>query len=107
MLSSRASGNTEVIDLDTGKIKEWKSIITLIVFVLTSKLATACTSSCSNVPGQISTCSSPFTSLSSSLEYYGLDFSIFSALCALYRILNILPKFAMAKSALSCVWIFP
>jgi len=37
MLSSRASGSTEVIDLDTGKIKEWKSIITLIVFVLTSE----------------------------------------------------------------------
>lgn len=36
MLSSRASGNTEVIDLNTGKIKEWKSIITLIVFVLTN-----------------------------------------------------------------------
>jgi len=36
MLSSRASGSTEVIDLDTGKIKEWKSIITLIVFVLTN-----------------------------------------------------------------------
>lgn len=34
MLSSRAS-NTEV-DLDTSKIKEWKSIITLIVFVLTN-----------------------------------------------------------------------
>ncbi|KAF2853559.1 hypothetical protein T440DRAFT_444501 [Plenodomus tracheiphilus IPT5] len=36
MLSPRAS-STEV-DLDTSKIKEWKSIITLIVFVLTSKL---------------------------------------------------------------------
>lgn len=35
MLSPRAS-TTEVPDLDTSKIKEWKSIITLIVFVLTN-----------------------------------------------------------------------
>ncbi|KAI8933743.1 hypothetical protein NX059_009458 [Plenodomus lindquistii] len=36
MLSTRATSSTEVPDLDTSKIKEWKSIITLIVFVLTN-----------------------------------------------------------------------
>lgn len=38
MLSERASsGGTETIDITTGKIREWRSIITLIVFVLTSR----------------------------------------------------------------------
>ena len=38
MLSQRAQQESqEVIDLDTDKIKEWRSIVTLIVFVLTSK----------------------------------------------------------------------
>ena len=32
-----ASSNSEPIDISTGKIREWRSIITLIVFVLTSK----------------------------------------------------------------------
>jgi hypothetical protein len=32
-------GNQEDHDLDTGQIKQWRSIITLIVFVLTSKWA--------------------------------------------------------------------
>jgi hypothetical protein len=27
----------ETIDLDTGKIKEWRSIVTLLVFIITSK----------------------------------------------------------------------
>ena len=41
MLYGRASSSdTEVIDVSTGKIREWRSIITLIVFVLTSKLWT-------------------------------------------------------------------
>jgi hypothetical protein len=30
-------GNQEEHDLDTSQIKQWRSIITLIVFVLTSK----------------------------------------------------------------------
>jgi hypothetical protein len=39
MILSRASdGTAETQDLNTGKIKEWRSIITLIVFVLTSEL---------------------------------------------------------------------
>ena len=39
MLFERAasSASYETIDIDTGKIREWRSIITLIVFVLTSK----------------------------------------------------------------------
>lgn len=38
MLGPRASaGDAQGIDLDTGKIKEWRSIVTLIVFVLTSE----------------------------------------------------------------------
>lgn len=32
-----ASSNSDAIDITTGKIREWRSIITLIVFVLTSK----------------------------------------------------------------------
>ena len=39
MLYERASSSdAEAIDVSTGKIREWRSIITLIVFVLTSKL---------------------------------------------------------------------
>ncbi|RMZ67357.1 putative arsenite efflux transporter -like [Pyrenophora seminiperda CCB06] len=36
MFAQRATDETERPDLDTGKIKEWRSIITLIVFVLTN-----------------------------------------------------------------------
>jgi hypothetical protein len=36
MISQRAT-QSERPDLDTSKIKEWRSIVTLIVFVLTSK----------------------------------------------------------------------
>jgi hypothetical protein len=36
MIAQRAT-EAERPDLDTGKIKEWRSIVTLIVFVLTSK----------------------------------------------------------------------
>ena len=39
MFTQRATAETERPDLDTSKIKEWRSIVTLIVFVLTSKLA--------------------------------------------------------------------
>jgi hypothetical protein len=37
LLSRAAEADAEVQDLDTGKIREWRSIVTLIVFVLTSK----------------------------------------------------------------------
>jgi hypothetical protein len=43
MILSRASDSAaEAQDLNTGKIKEWRSIITLIVFVLTSELSLLC-----------------------------------------------------------------
>ncbi|KAL6708795.1 hypothetical protein ACN47E_002202 [Coniothyrium glycines] len=35
-LSGRATGGSQVPDLNTGKIKEWRSIVTLVVFVLTN-----------------------------------------------------------------------
>lgn len=38
LLLRSTKGEDEPQDLDTSKIKEWRSIITLIVFVLTSKL---------------------------------------------------------------------
>jgi hypothetical protein len=43
MILSRASDRAaEAQDLSTGKIKEWRSIITLIVFVLTSEFSLLC-----------------------------------------------------------------
>jgi hypothetical protein len=38
LLLRSTKGEDEPQDLDTSKIKEWRSIVTLIVFVLTSKL---------------------------------------------------------------------
>ena len=37
-----ASSDGGPIDISTGKIREWRSIITLIVFVLTSKSLLSC-----------------------------------------------------------------
>lgn len=38
--ASNAETGTGTIDVSTGKIREWRSIITLIVFVLTSEYFT-------------------------------------------------------------------
>jgi hypothetical protein len=37
LLSRATASEGDVPDLDTNKIKDWRSIVTLIVFVLTSK----------------------------------------------------------------------
>jgi hypothetical protein len=37
LLLRATASDAETQDLDTSKIKDWRSIITLIVFVLTSK----------------------------------------------------------------------
>jgi hypothetical protein len=37
LLSRGTEADTEAQDLNTNKIREWRSIVTLIVFVLTSK----------------------------------------------------------------------
>lgn len=60
LLSRAAEADTEVQDLDTSKIREWRSIVTLIVFVLTSKPEAYQQELVSDQPQQTLTCSFPF-----------------------------------------------
>lgn len=109
MLASRAT-EPERPDLDTNRIKEWRSIVTLIVFVLTSKSSENidCYTPATNLEhSQTSMCCFHSAYQFTSPGLSGPRSSISLVRCALYHRHSTQPGFGMAKPARLCDSIFP